>query len=103
MIESRPLRGHDSAFARRAFGLPDLEGRVVITALGEALVVDSLEVLQSSVVLLPAPPSVQRASGNSIEGFIETRGSLWPVISVPRFSAYARSLAKVAEASGGAL
>lgn len=102
-IEPRPLPGRNNAFARRAFGLPDQPGRVVITARGEALVVDSLEVLQSSIALLPAPPSVQQSSGNSIEGFIEARGSLWPVITVPRFAAYARTLERIAEPSGDVL
>lgn len=102
-IEPRPLPGRDSAYARRAFGLPDLDGRVVITAAGQALVVDSLEVLQAAVALLPPPPSVQVGCAHSIEGFIEARDQLWPVVTVPRFAAYARSLAQVAQTTGDVL
>lgn len=102
-IEPRPLAGRGNAFARRAFGLPDHPGRVVITAKGAALVVDSLEVLQATVPLLPAPPAVNPASQNSIQGFIEARDRLWPVIAVAQFAAYARTLPQVAERPGDEL
>lgn len=99
-IEPRPLAGRQNAFARRAFGLPDQPGRVMIDRRGVAVVVDSLEVVQSRVPLLPSPAAVRAFCGGSLCGFVELRERLWPVVALGPFGTWATALGETRPPGG---
>jgi hypothetical protein len=78
--------------ARRAFALSDQPGRVLIAPSGEAVVVDSLEVVQGEVVVIARPLALHANSGGSLHGFVIAREQLWPLLGVAAFSRFLNAL-----------
>lgn len=74
--------------ARAAFALPADKGRVLISATGDAVGVDKIEVFQEPLPLLAAPAVLASTLGGSLSGFVEARSMLWPVLRVAEFSRY---------------
>ncbi len=75
--------------ARVAFSLPGAaSGRTVLSAEGEAVVVDALEVQQESYPLLLPPVLMRAAVGGSLHGFAQIQQQLWPVLQLGTFSRF---------------
>ncbi len=79
--------------ARRAFGLPDQAGRVLIANGGEAVMVDRLEVFQGQLPVLALPPAMRGQAGSSLAGFVLAREQLWPLLRLAAFSRFLDGLA----------
>jgi hypothetical protein len=65
---------------------------VLISAEGDAVAVDAIEVLQESVAVMPLPALLARPLGSFVAGFVTARQELWPVLRVAEFSKYLASL-----------
>ncbi|NBD11631.1 MULTISPECIES: protein CrdC [Corallococcus] len=83
-----------SLSAHRAFREEGCAQRVLLTALGEAVGVDGLEIDAEVLSVLPPSPLVAGASGGSLRGFVLTRGVLWPLLHLDTFQRYLRGLAR---------
>lgn len=80
--------------ARRAFGLSDATGRVLISPAGDAVVVDMLEVMQGLVSVLPCPAALAANAGGALLGFVAAKDQLWPLLGVSEFSRFLHQLPK---------
>ncbi|WP_375743892.1 protein CrdC [Corallococcus interemptor] len=78
--------------AHRAFLGGGGAQRVLVTATGETVGVDGLEIDSEVLSVLPPSPVVAGASGGSLRGFVLTRGVLWPLLSLDAFQRYLRGL-----------
>ncbi|RKH42185.1 protein CrdC [Corallococcus sicarius] len=78
--------------ARGAFRESPSVQRVLVTATGEAVGVDGLEIDAEVLSVLPPSPLVAHASGGSLRGFVLTRGVLWPLVHLDGFERYLRGL-----------
>jgi hypothetical protein len=77
--------------ARQAFSLPGGQGRVLISATGDAVGVDAIEVFQEAVRLMAPPVLLVARFGGSLEGFISVNQSLWPVMRLSEFCRFLSS------------
>ncbi|WP_241759178.1 protein CrdC [Pyxidicoccus parkwayensis] len=84
--------GRDAASARRAFRMPDGAARVLLSATGGAVGVDTLEIEAEAHPVLPAPPVAVAASGGSLRGFVLVQGRLWPLMGLVDFERFLRGL-----------
>ncbi len=84
--------GQAAASARRAFQVPDGATRVLVSATGGAVGVDTLEIEAEPHPLLPAPPVAVVASGGSLQGFVLVQGKLWPLVGLVDFERFLRGL-----------
>jgi hypothetical protein len=84
--------GRDAASARRAFHAPDGAARVLVSASGGAVGVDTLEIEAEPHPMLPAPPVAVAASGGSLRGFVLVQGRLWPLVGLVDFERFLRGL-----------
>ncbi|MFP2958848.1 protein CrdC [Myxococcus sp. 1LA] len=82
--------GHVAASARRAFLEADGAARVLVSASGGAVGVDTLEIDAEPHPVLPAPLVTVRASGGSLQGFVLARGLLWPLVGLADFERFLR-------------
>ena len=80
--------------ARLAFQLAAGKGRVLISASGDAVAVDAIEVHTEALSLLPAPPILMGGLGGSLEGFVTAKEHLWPLLKLAEFSRFLSSGAK---------
>lgn len=78
--------------ARRAFHAPDGASRVLVSASGGAVGVDTLEIEAEPHPVLPAPPVAVAASGGSLQGFVLVQGRLWPLMGLVDFERFLRGL-----------
>ncbi|NMO14135.1 protein CrdC [Pyxidicoccus fallax] len=78
--------------ARRAFHSPDGAARVLVSAAGGAVGVDTLEIEAEAHPVLPAPAVAVRASGGSLQGFVLVQGKLWPLMGLVDFERFLRGL-----------
>ncbi|NOK22286.1 protein CrdC [Corallococcus carmarthensis] len=78
--------------AHRAFQDSGGFQRVLVTAAGETVGVDGLEIDSEVLSVLPPSPVVAGASGGSLRGFVITRGVLWPLLRLDGFQRYLRGL-----------
>lgn len=85
-------QGHAACSARRAFHADEGASRVLVSASGSGVGVDALEIDAESHPLLPAPPVAVRASGGSLQGFVQARGELWPLVGLVDFERFLRGL-----------
>jgi len=83
--------GQVAASARQAFRAPGGASRVLVTASGGAVGVDTLEIDAEPHPVLPAPPVAVRASGGSLQGFVLARGELWPLMGLEDFERFLRA------------
>jgi hypothetical protein len=81
-----------AASARRAFLAPEGATRVLISASGGAVGVDTLEIESETHPVLPAPPVAVRASGGSLQGFVQVQGKLWPLVGLVDFERFLKGL-----------
>ncbi|MCP3140646.1 protein CrdC [Pyxidicoccus xibeiensis] len=84
--------GRAAASARRAFQAPEGATRVLVSATGGAVGVDTLEIESETHPVLPAPPVAVRASGGSLQGFVEVQGKLWPLVGLVDFERFLQGL-----------
>jgi len=59
--------------------------RALMHATG-AVVVDAIEVASDPFPLLPVPPMVRPLFGGALEGFVQAGDTLWPVLTLARFT-----------------
>ncbi len=88
--------GREAASARRAFHAPDGATRVLVSATGGAVGVDTLEIEAEPHPVLPAPPVAVAASGGSLQGFVLVQGKLWPLVGLVDFERFLRGLMEAA-------
>jgi hypothetical protein len=86
------MAGGELPHARLAYHVAPESGRMLVTESGEAVAVDTVEVLQGAVSLMPAPPLLRKAMGGSITGFATVKDALWPVLDVASLSRFLLSL-----------
>lgn len=91
-VEPRSSEHGTLPSARRAFALSDQPGRVLIAPTGEAVVVDSLEVMQGQVAVIQRPLALHANSGGSLQGFVLAKEQLWPLLGVAAFSHFLNAL-----------
>jgi hypothetical protein len=84
--------GRAAPHARRAFALPEQEGRLLIDDQGAGVVVDTLEIWSERALLVPTPPMLQKGAGGALRGFLPTPEGLWPVLWLSEFSRYLGAL-----------
>ncbi len=84
--------GRPAPSARRAFHSSDGAARVLVSAAGGAVGVDTLEIEAESHPVLPAPAVAVRASGGSLQGFVLVQGKLWPLMGLVDFERFLRGL-----------
>lgn len=77
--------------ARSAYGALPEKGRTLITETGEAVAVDSVEVMAETLTVMPPPAILQHGLGGSLTGFCSARDALWPVLDVFTFSRFLSS------------
>ncbi len=50
--------------------------------------VDSVEILQDALPLLPAPAMLRAELGGALKGFVSAHGALYPVLMLTEFSRF---------------
>jgi hypothetical protein len=74
--------------ARAVYAVSPQGGRALVAETGEAVAVDTVEVLQGAVPLMPAPALLRKALGGSLAGFAAAKDTLWPVLHVAALSRF---------------
>jgi hypothetical protein len=88
-IESPSTFGGYAGSARQAYEGGDARAeRILVSATGEAVGVDTLEIDAESLSVLPAPALLGRVAGGSLRGFVQARGMLWPLMSLVDFGRF---------------
>ena len=90
-IESPETFGGWAGSACQAFDEQSPSGRILVAASGEAVGVNALEIDAEPLSVLPAPTVLARMAGGSLRGFIQVRGTLWPVMSLVGFGRFLAS------------
>lgn len=85
-------QGRSACSARRAFEGAPGASRVLVSASGGAVGVDTLEIDAEPRPVLPPPPVAVHASGGSLQGFVLARGQLWPLVGLVDFETFLRGL-----------
>ena len=87
-IESPTTFPGTAGSARQAFGGAAGVERILVAASGEAVGVDALEIDAEPLTLLPAPALLRQVAGGSLRGFVQVRGTLWPLVSLVDFGRF---------------
>ncbi len=82
----------DACSARLAFEEAPGASRVLVSASGGAVGVDTLEIDAEPRPVLPPPPEAVRASRGSLRGFELARGELWPRVGLVDFEHFLKGL-----------
>lgn len=74
--------------ARLAFGFSPERGRALVSALGDAVGVDEVQVFADPVPVLTPPGLLSTALGGSLSGFVYAKDRLWPLLQLVEFSRF---------------
>jgi hypothetical protein len=74
--------------ARLAFGFSPERGRALVSASGDAVGVDEVQVFAEPVAVLQPPGLLRTALGGSLSGFIHAKDRLWPLLRLVEFSRF---------------
>src|SRR5262245_23205992 len=74
--------------ARLAFGFSPERGRALVSASGDAVGVDEVQVFAEPVAVLLPPGLLLTALGGSLSGFVHAKDSLWPLLKLVEFSRF---------------
>lgn len=87
-IEAASTLGDAFPSARHAFGEAGEAPRVLLSASGQGVAVDALEIEAESLYVMPPPELLERVAGGSLVGFILSRGDFWPLVRLEGFARY---------------
>lgn len=96
VIDAPALHADRSRSARAAFGEPPAASRVLLAPSGETVGVDTLEIDSEVHRVLAPPPVLARLAGGCLQGFIYTRGALWPLVRLVEFEHYLAGISREA-------
>lgn len=88
VIDAPALHLGRTRSARQAFGGADGASRVLLAPSGETVGVDALEIDAEVHWVMPLPPLLQKMAGQSMLGFLNVRGVLWPLVRLVEFEQF---------------